>query len=1521
MKLFTRSILLIFLCFSAFFAKASASAHFTADVTSGCAPLLVHFTNTTTGASSGATYYWDLGNGTTSALTDVSGSYLTAGTFTCTLTVTDGGVTTTYSMTITVYPAPTVNFVASDTAVCPGSTVSFTSTTVAGVPGTLTYAWAFGDGNTSTSASPSDVYASPGYYNVTLSATNSEGCVASLTKTAYIHVFVPPVADFSAATTHFCTAPGHAVFLDASSGTAPFTYHWSFGDGGTSTSSSPTHDYTSTGSYTVKLTVTDGHGCVDSITMPDYIYVGSMTAAFTGPTVACVTTGVIFTNTSTSHTSSTWIFGDGNTGYGDPGTNVYGTAGTYNVKLIISDGFCEDSVSHTIVIEPGPVTSFTITPAQPCPPPTPMTFTGTAPTGTSVSWIYGDGTTGSGVSSSHVYMHRGVYTVKMVSTNTSTGCVDTVAHTFTIYDMDPVVLATPISGCKPLTVNFTASLTTHEPDTTMTYPYPYPIASYTWNFGDGGTGTGATPVHTYTAVGDYYAKVTFTTSNGCTITDSVFIAVGAPPVVTFSATPTHACYHQNIVVFNVTIITGPVDHYFWEFGDGTGETDAVPVASHHYVLPGIFTVSLTPYYNGCAGPQVVMTNYITIDSPMAIISDNVLCSPAGRVIFGDSSLGDDTHLWMFGDGATTTIDNPIHDYGSASTYSVTLTTYNVRSGCRDTASTLLDLSRPIPNFSTPDTAVCRDSFMVFTPTLLFDSTVQYHWTDYHHGITSDSLNRIFIDTFHVPGIYDLRLVIRDQNGCYDTVLKTGYIHIAKPVASFTASPPFGCWPLTVTYSDHTTDIAGTFFTTYAWDFGDGGTTIVSTSPVTHTYTSAGAFTATEIVTDNIGCKDTVALPLVTVYRPTASFSASNVFPCTNDPVLFSNSSSTIVSSYWFFGDGDTSTMYSPTHTYTHSGVYTVKLVVTDAHGCTDTATYPAYIDVSKPTAAFSMDDSVSICPPLTVHFTNHSTGAIDYSWYLGDGSTSYSADPSDLYIFTGFDTVMLIAVNAYGCTDTAIGHVNIFGYAGAFSYTPDTGCAPLTVHFSASLANVPNIIWDFADGITSTASTSDTITHIYTIPGAYLPKLILSDNSGCENSSKGIDTIKVDGVIPGFTTIPNPVCQGGTFNFSDTSKSYWSTITTWSWTFDGNTSAINAPSFTINTPGTYPASLTVVDGWGCTANVSEDVIVYPPPVITTIPDTTVCIGDAATLIGYGGVSYAWAPPGTLSCTPCNPSMASPTVVTTYTVTGTDAHGCINTSTVTVSLRTKTTSIARGDTEICQGVIVPLYDTGGTKYTWIPGSGLSSPTVADPYAEPAATTTYTVIAQLGSCIPDTNYVTVIVHPLPKVDAGPDQTLLAGTPAQLSASGSLIYRYWWDNSSTLSCDSCANPIATMSVTTTYVVTVATDFGCTDDDSVRIKLYCDVSQVFIPNSFTPNGDGENDVFYPRGKGVSKIKSFRIYNRWGEKLFERNDIDINDASNAWDGSFQGGTPRPDVYVYIIDAICETGEPINLKGDVTIIR
>lgn len=1515
MKLLTR-LLLFFCIFCGSSITASAvTASFTADATSGCAPLVVHFTNTSIGATS---YAWDLDNGVLTGMTDPSTSYTLPGTYTVKLIAYNGTSSSTYTMTITVYPSPTVSFVASDTATCPGDPITFTSTTVGGVPGPITYIWNFGDGYTSTAATPVHTYTASGYYNITLSATNAMGCIASLTMPAYIHIYNKPIADFSAAKTFFCKLPANAVFTNLSTGTPGLTYKWTFGDGGSSTSISPSHTYTATGAYNVKLVVTDGNGCMDSIQKLGYIYVGTISASFTFPATACGNTVINFPNTSSPHISSDWDFGDGNKSTLDAGKNTYASPGTYTVRLIIFDGGCYDTVTHTITILPKPTGSFTVTPVDPCPAPATLTFTAAVAPGSTVAWKFGDGGTGTGTPTTHTYASNGSDTIKMIITDVN-GCIDTVTQVFNIYDLIVEMNHTmTTSGCVPLTVNFSCFAHTTVPDPTTFHFYPYPTVSYLWTFGDGSpSSTAPTPTHVYTAVGVYSAKVVITTANGCTGTATITINVGAPPVANFIAAPTHICANHTVTFTNLS--TG-ADAYKWYFGDGGQSGLKDPV--HPYKLPGVYSDTLIAYFRGCPD-TFIRTNYIFVDSPAAILLDTPLCTPRRDMIFHNASIGDDSHLWLFGDGNTSTLERGIHTYSAVGTYTIMLTAYNAASGCRDTATALVYIEDPKLDFTVDKPAICRDQYATFTPKITDGTATAYWWVA--DGKSADTNATVFIDTFYTTGLKTIKLLIRDGMGCIDTLTKVNYLTVAKPVAKITATPMTGCWPLKVTFTDISTDAPGVALTSFAWTFGDGGTGFTTTPSTSHTYLLEGTYTVTTIVTDAVGCKDTNATTKITVWRPKASFAATNFYPCAGDSVFFNNTSPAIVGSFWMFGDGGTSTLVSPWHTYTATGTYTVRLAVTDANGCVDTATYVNYIHVNKPDASFTMSDSFAICPPLLVNFTNTTTSpsVCTYFWDFGGGSTATVPSPSNLYITTGIDTVTLIATDAHGCKDTAYDYIKIFGYAGAFTYDPIRGCTPLTVKFRAELSNVPNIVWDFADGNTGKAAFVDTFVYTYTIPGSYLPKLILSDNTGCENSAVGIDTIKVNGIYPGFKTKPSPVCINAVTNFTDTSRSFFSTITSWEWTFtNGDVSTTNPTPYTYTVAGTYPVTLVVTDGWGCMDTITQNVLVLPPPVITTSADTTICLSDAATLSAAGGVTYSWEPAASVSCTNCNPTKAKPDVATVYTVTGTDQYGCTNTDTVRVSLKYKTSSNATGDTQICRGVVVQLHDTGGTKYTWIPGTGLSSPSVPNPFASPEKTTRYIVVAQLASCQPDTQTVWINVYQLPTVDAGPDQKIVQGSTAQLEATGTLVERYAWDNrDATLSCDTCTNPIASPTITTTYVVRVTSSFGCKNSDSVRVMVFCDQSQMFIPNAFTPNGDGQNDVFYPRGVGVSAVKNFSIYNRWGQLLYQKSNIQLNDPSVAWDGSYQGSAPKPDVYVYVLEATCLTGEDINIKGDVTILR
>src|SRR5262249_14616728 len=147
------------------------------------------------------------------------------------------------------------------------------------------------------------------------------------------------------------------------------------------------------------------------------------------------------------------------------------------------------------------------------------------------------------------------------------------------------------------------------------------------------------------------------------------------------------------------------------------------------------------------------------------------------------------------------------------------------------------------------------------------------------------------------------------------------------------------------------------------------------------------------------------------------------------------------------------------------------------------------------------------------------------------------------------------------------------------------------------------------------------------------------------------------------------------------------------------------------------------------------------------------------------------------------------------------------------------------------------------------------------------------------------------------------------------------YSWSPADGLSCTTCANPVASPDKNMIYVVTVTSDFGCTASDQMEVHVRCDGSQLWLPNTFTPNADGQNGRFYPHGKGILTVDKFRVYDRWGELLYERTGMPVNDRSYGWDGTYKNQPLKPDVFVWILDATCTNGEHTQSKGDISLIR
>ncbi len=1506
---FLRFTFLFLVCNVAFKGLAQPIANLTATPLSGCAPLLVNFTDASTGGPS--TWNWNFGNGSNSVLQNPSTTYTASGTYTVTLTVTNSSGSNTKTITnyINVTPAPTVAFTGNVTAGCPALTVNFNNTTNLATPGSGLWNWSFGDGTSDTAKNPTHVFSTPGFYNITLIATNSGGCLKSLTKPTYIQVYAPPVGDFTAPQQTFCTPPALVTFAPTATGNGPFSYNWTYGDGNSGTTNN--HTYNTPGSFTVKLIVTDANGCKDTITKPAFINIATVTAAFTSPAAGCVFAPITFTNTSTGGGSGMWDFGDGATANGLNATHIYSAPGTYTVKLKMTNGNCQDSVTHNILIHPQPNAGFTSAPAMPCPAPQLITFTNTTSGGSTYTWSYGDGMSGAGANPTHTYTTNQNFIATLIATS-AFGCKDTVMDTVKLIPNYLQAGAIPFSGCAPLEVHFKRSLFTTP---TSGVIYPYNIATHNWNFGDGTSSNLDTPTHIYTMPGTYTVILNVTTINGCTAADTIQILVGSKPNPSFIANPTTVCPNNPVAFTNTS--TNALT-YIWLFGDGGTTSFANP--TYYYQITGTYNVTLIAMNNGCdstfTGP--VPITVLPSTSRMGVIKYS--CDTPLLVRFTDSSIGATFVKWFFGDGTNSTALNPVHTYPALGTYNVTLVTNNNITGCSDTLVQPIQLVNPVASFVANDTAVCKNDTVQLQATYTGGIAIDYDWLvgPQYYLDSGDHITR----AFPIPGQYDVTVWITDVNGCRDSLKKTNYLLVAKPTAAFTASPLLGCVPLLVNFTDQTTDISPAVITNRAWSFGNGAANTVTSPTTSYTYNTAGIFTVKLLVTDNVGCKDSLTKSnYIEARKPNAAFTANDTSACIAQTLTFSNNSTgTSISSAWDFGDGTNSTQGAPTHAYNAIGSYTVRLIVTDATGCKDTMLRNNYVQVTKPDAAFTVSDTFAICPPLHAFFTNTSLSAPTYQWSFGDGNNSSIPSPDNVYNAPGIYTVQMIATNAAGCTDTATATINVLGYAGGLTYTPLAGCAPLNVAFTANLTNVPSIVWDFSDGVTQPA-TGATTNHIYQTPGAYVPKLILSDGAGCLNSSQGLDTIKVDGIFGGFT-VTEP-CEKTDAQFQDTSFSFFSPVTNWFWRFNNGQqlSNLSNPVQNYPTPGVYPVSLVVTNANGCKDSFTRNVEIFALPVITAFGDTVICTGDAANLQSTGGIAYNWTPAASLNNPATQNPVATPVSPTNFVVTGTDVHGCKNKDSVQVDIQFKTTSMADIGGAICDDSSFQLFASGAQLYQWSPAATLNNATIPNPIASPHSTTTYLVIAKEGSCIPDSNSVTVVVYPKPEINAGADATIIAGNSITLVASGNNTQTFLWSPAATLSCDNCSNPTATPLASTDYKVIATSRYGCRDSDAVTIRVLCDESQVFIPNSFTPNGDGQNDLFYPRGQGLREIRSFRIYNRWGELIFEKRNMVLNDKAAGWDGS-QSGTPlNPDTFVYVLEGTCDSGEPINWKGDITLIR
>ncbi len=1582
------------------FLQAQIRAEFNATSRSGCSPLIVRFTDQSTGSPN--QWRWDLGNGTISVLQNPSVTYFTPGKYTVKLVVSnaagrDSVVKTDY---VEVFANPSVNFSSSVTSGCYPLPVQFTDQSDPGSGTISSWLWDLGDGNTSTEQHPRQVYNSARSFSITLQVRNSNGCVATLTQPNMIQISSGVRAQFTNDNPQTCTPPVNINFINQSVGTGVLTYLWNFGDGSTSTQVSPAHTYNSNGTYTVSLIVRNSTGCADTLIKPNAVAAGAVHAAFQPPPQACQGSSLSFSNLSDPAPASVvWYFGDGSTSTALNPTKVYSNAGTFNVKMVASFGACSDSVTHQVTVLPKPRAAFSTQDTASCKVPFTVNFSNQFTGAQQYEWTFGNNQQSTDVNPSITFLQTGTYSVKLKAT-AANGCSDSITRAALIKIVAPSVSiqGVPDSNCAPFSKTFSANVVSGDP-----------VTQWSWDFGDGGTSTDATPVHSFATEGIFNVTVNIQTATGCTGTAVInrAIVTSAKPAVAFNADPLIACAKTSITFTDLT--PGPANRWLWDFGDSTTSTQRNPVKL--YQDTGSFTIKLFVWNGGCMD-SLVKPLYITINPPIAKFNVRTDCRRPFERTFTDNSIGADQWFWSFGDGNTSNDRNPVHTYSSTGNFQVSLRVVNSATGCEYTTNRQIQVLTLDAQITANDTSVCKGDYITFTTGLNAADVNSINWRfgDGSNAVNSlpGTTNRVY--RYTRTGVFTVTAIVTDKNGCRDTATRTNYISVWGPTARFTPAATGVCLNSLVTFTDSSSPAPANAIARWEWTYGDGVKEILTAPPFSHLYTTPGTYFVKMKVTDNEGCSDSMSLSNpITISNPKAGFSTTDTLSCPGKPVRFiSQSTGTGLQYRWDFGDGQTSTQANPVHAYTAAGTYTIRLLVADQNACTDSVVQVDYVTIIQPEARFLMSDSVGNCPPLIVHFTDQSVNAQSIRWDFGDSTYSSEPNPLHFYNYPGIYIVKLTVTGLGGCTSVYERTVTVKGPEGSFSYVPTSGCNPVNVNFRATTNGRNSFVWDFNDG--NTISTSDSIiSHTYDFPGRYVPKLILIDPAGCQVPIRGRDTIRVADITGAFSfntqllcdsglvrftdasTVVNDAIAGYQWNFGDGGQSaqaspahtysatgiYYPVLTvttaggcrdtvrataplrvvqsprvdmifsgngctpltatfssrltapdtsaiSWQWDFaNGSTSNDATPAAQQFTAGSYPVKLSGTNSSGCTGTITRVVEAYALPVVNAGTDFILCKGSSRNLEATGADTYSWSPATGLSCTGCASPATSTEANITYVVTGTTVNGCTGKDSVTVTVKEKFRITYSSADSVCRGQSRKMTAAGADSYSWTPAAGLDNPSIASPTATPDTSTLYRVVgADNVGCFKDTGYISIKVNPVPTVEAGPDKTINVGSTVDLVPVISPdVNEVIWQPTTGLFRNFYPGITVKPTENTEYTVEVKNSGGCRAKDHVTIFVVCNGSNIFVPNTFSPNNDGTNDVFYPRGTGVFKIRTLRIFNRWGELIWERSNFDANNPAYGWDGTNKGMQLNPDVFIYTLEIMCDNGSVITHRGNIALVR
>ncbi|MBI1287138.1 MAG: PKD domain-containing protein [Flavobacteriales bacterium] len=915
--------------------------------------------------------------------------------------------------------------------------------------------------------------------------------------------------------------------------------------------------------------------------------------------------------------------------------------------------------------------------------------------------------------------------------------------------------------------------------------------------------------------------------------------------------------------------------------------------------------------------------------------------------FSDNSVSNDGTIvswdWDFGDGTTSTDQNPTHDYTAAGTYDVKLVVVSDH-GCADSTQFQVNVD-PLPAADFTATDVCLGTPTAFTDasTISAGTIAAWGW-DFGDGNTSTQQNPS--NTYATAGTYTVGLAAVSANGCASAVQHDVDVYVL-PQADFTV--PTTCVNDPADLIDAST--AGDWPIT-SWQWTAEGQSL-SGSSVQHTFSGEGTFPVQLLVQDQFGCVDSVMQQVTISVRPQLQLSVND--DCAGAQFVFTNTSSiqsgSIDSTHWDFGDGNASVTVSPTNVYAQAGVYTVVLYAQSDLGCAADTTFQVEA-FPNPVAGLQWQNQ---CDGTAIPLNETSTVAapgqlLNSNWTMGDGTVLTDTSLNQyLYATYGDYTIQLDVETQDGCTDSQTFTVSVHAVPVAdFSFT--NICESDSVHFQdqSNIAQGAIVGWQWTFGNGQSSTASDPAYQSYPADGIYPVQLTVTSDSGCVAVLD--DSIEVySNPIAAFMF--DSVCFPGPIQFTDLSDPNGSYgITQWSWVFsNAQSSTQQSPAMMFPSYGAYGATLTVTNSVGCKNAVTlGDALLHPLPVADFTTTLQHCflveipIQDASTVDVLSDDQIVdWSydlGDGNMITTADGTYQYGSAGFYDLTLTVTTNHGCEDDETKTVEVwPLPSVSFSADPEEGCNPLFVRFSDGTSipspytlSSWRWDVGDGTDTIAVQNPTHLYDATGTAPndsavydvglVVTSGNGCVDSlTTQDLIVVHPLPEAH-------FSSVPEKLATIIDPLFKFtdlstenvtfWnWTFGDGLGAHD-QNPEYAYADTGTFVVTlgVATDFGCADTISYIVKVEPYFS-FYIPSAFTPNGDGRNDGFFGTGEYL-KAYNMKIFDRWGEMIFESNDQNFK-----WDGTYKGAPAKADQYVYQFNIIDWEGNDHRYTGGFQLLR